>query len=346
MRPHRVETGIEDQHFEVGTSGRVRLENRRHILAHGAEEADHVMDEPSLGKANRASENWVPLAAGLKTAALGDDKTKILIRINRRVVNANFVVEVWSCRSSAEADITDGIAPMDVLTGGDGEAGKMAVTGGDSVAVIDHEGLAVSAHEIGERDTAIGRGDDRVAIIAADIYAAVKCPLTVERIDALTKASRNLAFNRPKIRSSVGAIPIGRGGVASHSQADAYGGVAGERGRAQGAQLIQRRADIGVLNLLLGRGNQRRLRFQSIKSRDLAGDRAQGCDLNVALLGNLFQLGITILQLFFFGAQLVIAGNLHQHARVGTGDPRKAEEADGRAHDEYIQVMDGDGNLT
>ena len=173
------------------------------------------MDERRLARTNSASENWGRLAAGLETAALGEGKTKIFIRIDRRVVNANLVVEVRSCRPSAEADITDGIAPMHVLTGGDGEAGKMAVTGGDSVAVIDHEGLTVPAHEIGERNDAIGGGDDRVAVIAADIYAAVKCPLAVERIDALTEASRNLAFNRPEIRSRVGAIPIGRGGVAT-----------------------------------------------------------------------------------------------------------------------------------
>ena len=139
------------------------------------------------------------LAAGLETAALGDRKTKIFIRINRRVVDAHLVMEVRPGGTATEADITDRIATMDVLTGRDGKAGKMAVARCDAVAVIDDDELSVSAHEIRKGDYAIRRSHDRVAVVAANIHPAVKRALTVERVDALAEAGRYLAIHWPKV---------------------------------------------------------------------------------------------------------------------------------------------------
>ena len=65
-----------------------------------------------------------------------------------------------------------------------------------------------------------------MAVVAADIHTTVKRAFSVKRIDALAKASRDLTFHRPEIRSAVGAIPIGRSGVAGHPQADAYARIA------------------------------------------------------------------------------------------------------------------------
>jgi len=59
----------------------------------------------------------------------------------------------------------------------------------------------------------------------------------------------------------------------------------------------------------------------------------------------LFQLGITILKLLFLGAQFVVARDLEQHPRIGTGDTGEAEEANSGADYEYIQVMDRDWDL-
>ncbi len=78
-----------------------------------------------------------------------------------------------------------------------------------------------------------------VAVSAADIYAAVKCAFTVERIDALAKAGCDLAIDRPEVGRRVGAEPIGGGGIASHTQADADAGCAGKGGSAQGDQLVE-----------------------------------------------------------------------------------------------------------
>src|SRR5271155_5418087 len=100
---------------------------------------------------------------------------------------------------------------MDVLAGRYREAGKGAVAGGDAVAVVDHDGLAVSAHKISESDYAVGGCDHWMAVIAADIHAAMKCAFSVERIDAFPETSRHLAFNRPQVGRRVGAVPVRRG---------------------------------------------------------------------------------------------------------------------------------------
>ena len=184
-----------------------------------------------------------------------------------------------------------------------------------------------------------------MTVSCADIHAAVKCAFSVKWIDALTEAAGDLAFNRPEIRSGIGAGPIGRGGIASHSQADANRGRAGKGGGAQGAQLIEGRTDLGILDFLLRGGNQRGLRLQSVKSGNFTGDRAQRGYLHIALFGNFFQAGVTILQLLFFGAQLIVMRNLQQHAGIRAGDAGEAKESDGGADYENIQIMDGNGDL-
>ena len=98
---------------------------------------------------------------------------------------------------------------------------------------------------------------------------------------------------------------------------------------------------------LFGRGrNQRGLRLQPVERRNFPGDRAQRGDLNIALLGHLLQARIVVFKLIFFRAQLVITGNLEEHSGVGTCDAGKAEESDGGPDYEYVQIMNGDGDLT
>ena len=130
---------------------------------------------------------------------MGDGDPKIFIRIDRSVVDANFVVQVGSGGASAETDITDGVTAMDVLARRDRETRKMAVAGGDAVAVIHHDQLPVPAHEIRKGDDAIRRSDDRVTVVAANVHPAVKRAFPVERVDALPEAGGDLAINGPKI---------------------------------------------------------------------------------------------------------------------------------------------------
>ena len=184
-----------------------------------------------------------------------------------------------------------------------------------------------------------------MAIAAADIDSAMECTLTVERIDTLTEASRDLAFDRPEIWSRVGFDPVGSGDVASQAHRQPNHGRTGQGRSTKCVELIQRRTHFVSLNLLGRRGDQRRLRLQTIERGNFAGDRAQRCHLQVALFGDLFQAGVIVLELIFLGPQLVKLGHLQQHAGIRAGNSGQAEESDGGADDENVEVMDGNGDL-
>src|SRR5882762_8276835 len=125
------------------------------------------------------------LASRLEAAAVGDSHAEILVGIDRSVVDANFVVKVRTSGTSAQADVADGVAAMDLLSGSDCKTGKVAVAGRDAVAMVHGDELAVSALELREGDYTIRRGDYRMAVYTANVHTAVKRAFPVEGIDAL-----------------------------------------------------------------------------------------------------------------------------------------------------------------
>src|SRR4029077_2289427 len=125
------------------------------------------------------------LAAGLESTAVGDGHAEIFVGIDRGVVDANFIVEMGAGGASAQANVANGVAAMNLLSGSDGKAGEVAVAGRDAMAMVHRDQFAVSALEIREGDYTVGRCDHRVAVSTANIHAAVKCAFSIERIDAL-----------------------------------------------------------------------------------------------------------------------------------------------------------------
>ena len=115
--------------------------------------------------------------------------------------------------ASALAYVADGVAAVDVLSGGDGEAGEVAVAGGNAVAVVEHDGASVASEEVGEGDGAVGGSDHGRAYVGGDIDAGVEGAFSVKGIDALAEGAGDLAFNGPEIGSGIGADPIGGGGI-------------------------------------------------------------------------------------------------------------------------------------
>src|SRR5437764_3823968 len=109
---------------------------------------------------------------------------QVLVRIYRHVVDAYFVVEVGAGAAAAVADVPDGVAAMEVLSGVDCEAFHVAVARGDSVAMVNDDGPSVSTHEIGELDCAVSRSYDRLPVKGANVHARVKGAFPVEGIDA------------------------------------------------------------------------------------------------------------------------------------------------------------------
>ena len=168
------------------------------------------------------------LGAGGEAAQVGDGQAEIFVGVDWGIVDADFVVEMGAGGASAEADVADGVAAVDVLSGGDGEAGEMSVTGGDAVAVIDHDSATVSAEEVGEGDGAVGGGDDGGSDNGGNIDAGVECAFSVKWIDAFAEGAGDLAFDGPEVGSGVGAGPVGGGGIFCEAERDAYAGCAGE----------------------------------------------------------------------------------------------------------------------
>ena len=62
-------------------------------------------------------------------------------------------------------------------------------------------------------------------------------------------------------------------------------------------------------------------------------------------MGDLLQLRVVALDLVLFGAQIVEALDLPQHAGVGAGHAGDGEHADESTGEEDVEVVNGDGNL-
>ena len=112
---------------------------------------------------------------------------EIFVRVDRSVVDADFVVKVWTGRASAQPDVSDCIASPHMLPGNYRKVCEMAITRADAVSVINHHCATVAAHEISEGDRAIRRSHNWLPNSSRNINAAMKRAFTVEWIDALAK---------------------------------------------------------------------------------------------------------------------------------------------------------------
>src|SRR5450631_3585658 len=140
------------------------------------------------------------LAAGGESAYVCDREAQVFVGIYRSVIDADFVMEVRAGAAAALTDESDGVAAMHVLAGHDGKVRQVAVACRDAMAVVDHDGASVSAHEVGKGDDSVGGRHNGLPVSGSDIDAAVECAFSVERVNALAKRSSYRAFDRPKIR--------------------------------------------------------------------------------------------------------------------------------------------------
>jgi hypothetical protein len=100
------------------------------------------------------------LGASCEAAQVSHCDAQIFVGIDRGVVDAYFVVEVGTCGASAQTDVANRVAAVNVLSSCHREARQMAVAGGDAMPVIHHHGASVAAQEVSKLDCAIRRGDD------------------------------------------------------------------------------------------------------------------------------------------------------------------------------------------
>src|ERR1700733_9864527 len=133
-----------------------------------------------------------------------DGQTQEFVGIDWRVIDADFVVQMWTGTATAQPDVSDRVATAYILSGNYRIAGQMPVARRDAVAVVQRDRSAVSSHEVGEHYHTVGRSHHWLPIRSRYIDSTMKCALTVERINSLSKRTRNRTFHRPKVGSRIG----------------------------------------------------------------------------------------------------------------------------------------------
>src|SRR5450756_97278 len=111
-------------------------------------------------------------------AEVGEGAAEVLVRVYRRVVDADFVVDVVAGGAAGVSDVADDLAAHDRLAGGNGESAHVAVAGFDAVAVIDTHHAAIAVFEAGRDDDAVGGGADGSSKWAGDVDAGVELAFT------------------------------------------------------------------------------------------------------------------------------------------------------------------------
>ena len=84
---------------------------------------------------------------------------------------------------------------------------------------------------------------------------------------------------------------------------------------------------------------------KAVEGRDLAGERSERGGLDILFVGDDLKLVVIRAQGFALGAQLIEAGGLEQHARIGTSEPGDGEGADDSSCDENARIVERDGDL-
>lgn len=118
--------------------------------------------------------------------------------IDRRVIEADFVVNVRAGGAAADADVTNDVAAVNLLAGLGIEIREVAVPGGHAEAVIDNDHPAIPGAITRRENDSISRDVDGISVGGGNIHAGVKFTFTAERIEALAEASGQMSIHWPK----------------------------------------------------------------------------------------------------------------------------------------------------
>src|SRR5258707_12702377 len=128
---------------------------------------------------------------------------QILVRIDRRVANADLVVQVRACGAAAVPDVADHLAADYGLACNHSKAGHMSVDGFNAAAVVDDHLAAVTVGHLGFLHCAVACSADGNAVGRGDIDAAVELAFAVtqNRVLALAEATGDWSHDRPECRN-------------------------------------------------------------------------------------------------------------------------------------------------
>src|SRR5205807_10089113 len=97
--------------------------------------------------------------------------------------------------------------------------------------MVNQHRPAISVHEIGVANRAVGRSDHAGTVLAGDVHPPMKSSVTAEGIAALAKMSSKTAFDRPQSRRCSRSQPAAGTGLlhVTHANADVRRAIHGSR---------------------------------------------------------------------------------------------------------------------
>jgi hypothetical protein len=111
------------------------------------------------------------LASRFESAHVSVGRSQILVRVDWNIVDADFVMQMWTSAPASVPNIANRIPAMHVLAGEYRQTLHMPISSCDSVTMIQNHSAAVSSHEVGKYYGRVCRGDDRLSNRCSDINA-------------------------------------------------------------------------------------------------------------------------------------------------------------------------------
>src|SRR6266850_4819522 len=108
--------------------------------------------------------------------------------IDRRVVHADFIVNVRAGGAAANAGVPNHLAALDPRSGNGSKSREVRIPRRDSKSVIDHHQAAVAGVVVRDVDNAVGGGVNRRSVIGRHIDSRMERTLSAERVQPLAKA--------------------------------------------------------------------------------------------------------------------------------------------------------------
>src|SRR6267143_807388 len=125
--------------------------------------------------------------------------------IDRRIAHADFVVNVRAGGAATDTRVADHLSTLHARSGNGSESGKVRTPSRDAKPVVYDNQAAITGVVFTDGYDAVGSRVNWRAVIGSHIHASVKCTLTAERVQTLTKAVRDVPQDRPD-RRRVGGI--------------------------------------------------------------------------------------------------------------------------------------------
>src|SRR5690606_14965874 len=131
-------------------------------------------------------------ASGRSAAAAARDRGAVvaqeLARVDHGAVLPDLEVHVGTGRASGGTGLGHFLSGTDQVAALHHQARVVRVAGDVAVAMVDLDGLAVTAAVVGEADHAVGHGHHRVADVGVEVDALVELATAAERIGATAEA--------------------------------------------------------------------------------------------------------------------------------------------------------------